>query len=119
MPYVTGKQKGSPHARLFWKKLEGAAVRDGHWKLIKTAGLPAMLYNLKDDLNEYHNLARKRPDKVRELLKLYEVWNAELEAPRWGEGEQHVEKRRNDYIRFRDSRRPLQLSPPKKKKSKK
>ena len=33
-----------------------------------------------------------------------------------GEGEQHVEIRRNEYIRFRDSRGPLQLSLPKKKK---
>lgn len=115
MPYVTGEKKRSPHEMLFWKKLEGAAARIGDWKLIKTAGLPIMLYNLKEDLGEYNNLAKGRPEKVEELLESYESWNAELAPAQWGEGEKHVEIRRDDYIRFRDSREPLQLSPPKKK----
>ena len=114
MPLVTGKKSGSPHARLFWNKLEGAAIRVGDWKLIKTEGLPIMLYNLKDDLNEYNNLADSRPDKVKELLKLYQAWNADLAPAQWGEGEQYVEIRRKEYIRFRDSRQPLNLQTPKK-----
>ncbi|PHS17704.1 MAG: hypothetical protein COA78_02980 [Blastopirellula sp.] len=85
-PYVTGEKTGSPHQRLFWKKLEGSALRDGDWKLIKTEGLPVMLYNLKDDLQEYNNLAESQPEKVEQLLKLYESWDAELAPAQWGEG---------------------------------
>lgn len=115
MPYIRGEKSGSPHQHLFWKKLEGAAIRKGDWKLIRTEGLPVMLYNLKDDLSEYNNLAESRPEKVDELLQLYETWNAQLVPPLWGEGKQYVEIRRNEYIRFRDSRKPLKLSLPRKK----
>ena len=116
MPYVTAQKDGSPHQQLFWKKLEGAAVRVGHWKLIRTAGLPVMLYNLKDDLREYNDLAKSHPDKVAELLQQYESWNKNTIPPQWGEGQQYVEIRRNEYIRFRDSGRPVPLSVPKRKK---
>ena len=75
-----------------------------------------MLYNLKDDLSEYNDLATSQPDKVSELLKLYEAWNSELVPAQWGEGKQYVEIRRNEYIRFRDSREPVPLSLPRKKK---
>jgi arylsulfatase A-like enzyme len=118
MPYVTGNKSGSPHHQLFWKKLEGSALRVGDWKLIKTAELPVMLYNLKDDQEEYDNLATSHPGKVAELLKIYESWNSETIPAQWSEGERYVEIRRNEYIRFRDSRKPLQLSVPRKKKGK-
>lgn len=115
MPYLTGEKTGSPHQRLFWKKLEGSAVRDGDWKWIKTAGLPPMLYNLQNDLSEYHNLAESRPDKANQLAGLFGSWNAELVPAQWGEGERYLKIRRAEYIRFRDSRKPLQLTLPKKK----
>lgn len=115
MPYVTGQRSGSPHKHLFWKKLEGAAVRSGEWKLINTEGLPIMLYNLSDDLSEYNNIAESRPDKVDELLQLYRSWNADTVPALWGEGKQYVEIRRNEYIRFRDSGKPVPLSVPKRK----
>ncbi|MHC4993802.1 MAG: sulfatase-like hydrolase/transferase [Planctomycetota bacterium] len=115
MPYITGQKAGPPHAQLFWRKLEGAAVRSGHWKLIQTQGLPVMLYNLKDDLSEYADLATSQPEKVEELLGAYKHWASGLIAPQWQEGERYIEVRRKDYIRFRDSREPLQLSPPKQK----
>jgi hypothetical protein len=70
------------------------------------------------DTSEYNNLAESRPDKVKELLKLYESWNANLAPAQWGEGEQYVEIRRKEYIRFRDSREPLSLQTPKELKKK-
>lgn len=115
MPWVTGEKSGAPHQQLFWKKLEGSAVRAGEWKLIRTAGLPVMLYNLSDDLREYNNLAESRPDKVKQLLELYASWETAMIPPLWGEGKQYVEIRRNEYIRFRDAHRPVPLSVPKRK----
>ena len=38
MPYVTGENIGAPHQRLYWCKLDCAAVRDGQWKLIRVDG---------------------------------------------------------------------------------
>ncbi|MGY8771219.1 MAG: sulfatase-like hydrolase/transferase, partial [Pirellulales bacterium] len=98
LPYVVKEKSGDPHRQLFWKKLEGAALRVDDWKLIKTEGLPVMLYNLKDDLHEYNDLAESQPEKVKELLKIYDTWNAELVPAQWGEGKQYVEIRRNEYI---------------------
>ena len=115
LPYVVKEKSGDPHRQLFWKKLEGAALRVDDWKLIKTEGLPVMLYNLKDDLHEYNDLAESQPEKVKELLKIYDTWNAELVPAQWGEGKQYVEIRRNEYIRFRGSRQPLKLTVPRKK----
>ena len=114
MPFVTGKAEGDPHAKLFWKKLEGAAVRAGDWKLIQTKGLPVMLYNLKDDLSESTNLADSHPEKVKELLTKYAAWNAEMVPARWGEAIIYGDIRRKEYIRFRDNRAPLNLQAPRK-----
>ncbi len=118
MPYVTGRSKGDPHHQLFWKKLEGAAVRQGDWKLIKTEGLPVMLYNLKSDLREYKELSKKRPGKVKELLAAYEKWDKQNVPAQWGEAPIYVGIRKDEYVRFRDSGKQVPLSVPRKKKKK-
>ncbi len=119
MPFLTGTAAAIPHQNLFWKKLEGSAVRSGNWKMIQTQGLPTMLYNLQTDLSEYKNIAEQHPEKVKELQTLYRVWDKQTVPAQWGEAARYVEVRRNDYIRFRDSGRPLKLNSPRKKKSKK
>lgn len=58
----------------------GKTIRDGDWKLINTKGSRGFnaergrkysieLYNLKDDLSEKNNLAKKMPEKVESLKK--------------------------------------------------
>lgn len=42
------------------------AVRSGRWKLV----LPAVLYDLKEDIGETKNLAAAHPDVVRHLAAL-------------------------------------------------
>jgi len=118
MPYVTGDKSGSPHAILFWKKLEGFAARVGDWKLIKTEGLPIMLYNLNKDLGEYDEIADEHPERVEQILGHYDAWNSETVPPRWGEAEIYVKLRRDKYIRFRDRTEPIPLAAPRKKESK-
>jgi hypothetical protein len=86
--------------------------------MIQTEGLPTMLYNLKTDLSEYKNLADQRPDKVKELQSLYQAWDKQTVPAQWGEAGRYVEIRRDEYIRFRDSDRPLKLNAPRKKKNK-
>jgi hypothetical protein len=52
------------------------AVRQGSWKLIPAVSpvngksRAAELYDLEADLSEVNNLAKKRPDKVKDLADL-------------------------------------------------
>lgn len=108
LPYVKGEKKGNPHEIIFWRKLEGAAVRLGYWKLIRTEGLPLMLYNLEDDLSERKNLAKSNPEKAQELLKRLEAWEKKLVESWWGEPGWH-KQRKKDYIRFRDAKDFIKL----------
>jgi arylsulfatase A len=50
-------------------------VRKGNWKLIKRyEGKTFELFNLKDDLEEHHDLASQMPEKVRELNFMLSDW---------------------------------------------
>jgi len=82
-PYVTGKQKGTPHETFYWRFGNQWAVRHGDWKLVVAnggSGKPE-LYNLAKDLGEQLDLAADQPQKLAELQKLYDAWNAEQAAP--------------------------------------
>ena len=108
LPYVKGEKKGNPHEILYFRKLEGAALRYGQWKLIRTEGLPLMLYNLENDLSERKNLAKSHPEKVSLLIKKLEAWEKELVESWWGEPGWE-KQRKKDYIRFRDAKDFIQL----------
>ncbi|TWU31743.1 sulfatase-like hydrolase/transferase [Novipirellula artificiosorum] len=85
MPYVTGENDGTPHQRLYWRKLECAAMRDGHWKLIRVDGYGHALYNLKDDIAERKDLAAQQPERVSQLNGLLEAWERDKMEPLWEE----------------------------------
>jgi len=56
-------------------KQPGAAMRSGDWKLIEFYD-PARveLYNLKDDIGETTDLAKDRPEMVKDLLNRLHTW---------------------------------------------
>jgi arylsulfatase A-like enzyme len=96
LPFLTGEKSGAPHEALYWRFGQQLAIRMGDWKLVKGAGgnVPieahgpatldgAELYNLKDDIGEKKNLAKERPEKVRELAAAWTKWNAELMDAKW------------------------------------
>lgn len=58
-----------------------AAVRHGRWKLIRSEGTPAELYDLEADPNESRNVGRAHPDVVRELSALIDQLVAESPPP--------------------------------------
>lgn len=59
----------------------GAAIREGDWKLIWNFELDSIyLYNLKDDLDEYNNLALTQPDISKKLLTQLKKWQNEVRA---------------------------------------
>lgn len=94
LPFLSGKNKGSPHETLFWRSRtmgNNYAVRQGDWKVLhSTEGsdvpgpkqTPAreMLFNLASDISEANDLAAREPAKLAELKKLYEAWSAEVDA---------------------------------------
>ena len=97
LPFLTGKQAGTPHDALYWRLGGMMAIRKGDWKLVKTREGPlrdvdpavlsdlstAELYNLRDDIGETRNLAAAHPDKVKELSEAWWQWNRELVRPLW------------------------------------
>jgi len=96
LPYLQGKKKETPHEFLFWRLWRVSAVRQGPWKLLRTADdplkknrellLPLALFNLDKDPGETINLAEQNPDKTKELLEALEKWELSLEKPRWYDG---------------------------------
>ena len=97
LPYLTGKQKGAPHAALYWRFGQQIAIRMGDWKLVKAPGANATqgefltaattegahLYNLASDIGEQNNLAEKEPGKRTQLAAAWDKWNAELIDAKW------------------------------------
>lgn len=96
LPYILGKKDGVPHQQLYFRKLECAAIRDGHWKLFRIDGLPLALYNLEEDIGEQNDLAKQMPEKTERMLKKLENWETGLMEPIWGEGKIWT-KVRHDY----------------------
>jgi arylsulfatase A-like enzyme len=95
LPYLTGKDTGTPHDVLYWRFGEQMAIRQGDWKLVRYdpvadgergRATPAKLYNLAADIGESKDLAATEPEKLKQLESLWQKWNATLAKPLWGGG---------------------------------
>ncbi len=59
----------------------GAAIREGNWKLIERYEDGSLeLYDLEHDIGETTNLARKLPDKTRDLHRKLREWLKDVNA---------------------------------------
>ena len=83
LPFITQNVAGTPHDTLFWRRGPAGAVRQGDWKIIRVDEQPTLLFNIKTDIGETINLADERPEKVSQLLELYDAWESELVDPLW------------------------------------
>ena len=86
LPYLSGKKKGNPHDKLFWRKLDEAGARNGKYKLIRLKNYGSVLYNLTNDLGETNNLITKESTTAKELLESLSDWESKMIAPLWREG---------------------------------
>lgn len=70
VPTLLGQTQKS-HDYLFWKYGAKTALRQGRWKLVRTASnRPSELYNLEVDIGETTDLAASHPGRVKELEAL-------------------------------------------------
>jgi arylsulfatase A-like enzyme len=83
VPYVTGQRQGQPHDRLFWRAGPQHAARLGDWKLVVSRTEPPMLFHLREDIGEQHNLAGSRPDKLQELQSAFAEWEKGTQPAKW------------------------------------
>lgn len=78
VPFVSGCKTNAPHAALFWRFWNQAAVRADKWKYINTGGMGEYLFDASVDVDEAHNLATKHPDVVKKLRAELTGWTAKL-----------------------------------------
>ena len=70
--FRTGKQRA--RKPIFFQFGRAKAVRDGKWKAVKQGNRPWELYDLKADRTELVNLAKKNPQKMRQLIQAWQKW---------------------------------------------
>lgn len=87
VPYLTSNKSGTPHETLFWRQGGKACLRHGDWKLVRMGGRKNArkakweLYDLSRDLSEENDLAKTNPNRLAELVALWEKMNTEMSEP--------------------------------------
>ncbi len=87
LPYLLNEKSGNPHEQLYWRKLDEAGARIGDHKLIRLKNFGSVMYNLSSDIGEINNLATKDTITFNSLSKKLSVWESNMSAPLWAEGE--------------------------------
>lgn len=86
LPYLQGHKTGNPHEKLFWRKLNTAAVRIGDEKLIRLNSFGNTVYNLKEDIGETIDLSKSDIGLHNKLKNELETWELSLIDALWHEG---------------------------------
>ena len=87
IPYLTGERTDRPHETLFWRQGGKAGLRHGDLKLVRMGGRKEVgkakweLYDLSKDISEETDLAKAHPDRLAELVTLWEKMNGEMSDP--------------------------------------
>ncbi|MSU80627.1 MAG: sulfatase [Gemmataceae bacterium] len=92
LPFLNENNTTSPHVALYWRFGSQMAIRQGDWVLVRASlgekeyeniSKAAMLFNLKEDIGQQRDLAKTNPDRVVEMQRAWDRWNADLAQPRW------------------------------------
>ena len=82
MPFLKGKKSEPPHKSLFWSNGPNKAARIGQWKLIRS-GDHTWLFDLKNDIGETVNLAKKKAEVLKQMEKALKQWQSQMKPPAW------------------------------------
>jgi len=82
-PIFQGKQRKG-HDAICWEHEGNRAIRIGKWKLVakETSG-PWELYNMEADRTELNDLARKEPERVKEMAAMWQAYAERTKALPW------------------------------------
>lgn len=80
IPFLSGKEAGTPHELLTWRWIAQSAIREGKWKLL-VGGDRQYLYDLESDPGESNNLLSTQPEVAERLHARLTSWSAELQPP--------------------------------------
>lgn len=86
IPYLKAEKEGSPHEILQWRFTISAAIREGHWKLIRLPDRLPLLFDLSKDISEQQNVALKHLEVTEALLRKLGQWDVGLPHPVFLEG---------------------------------
>ena len=78
LPVLEGRAAEIDRA-LFWRVTGQQAVRSGDWKLLMDGGR-ALLFDLRTDIAERHNMIGQRSDIARRLRPLLAAWQEDVDA---------------------------------------
>ncbi len=73
---LEGKQLGN--RKLFWQHGANTAMRDGQWKLIRTAKGKPQLFDLSNDLSEKTDLSGKQNKRANGMLREIRTWENDV-----------------------------------------
>lgn len=91
LPFVEQKRTGTPHEALYWRFVERSGARVGDWKLVRMGDGSDRLFDLSKDIGEKNDLAKTRPDKLKELQEAYRKWDAGNKPPAWRDSRRKAE----------------------------
>lgn len=103
IPHLAGGDNSPPHAELKWRFTISAAIRNGDWKLVRLPDRLPLLFNLRDDVSEQHDVALQNLDRTKSMLECLGDWDVRLPHPVTLEGA--VWKRRQ--LNLYDAKFPL------------
>jgi len=85
LPFLQGKNKDQPRDTFYWRQGSKTAFRKGPWKLVsmkrKSEEPVWELYNIDNDISETTNLASQQPERLNELVTLWQAMNATMKEP--------------------------------------
>lgn len=102
-PRLAAPEANAPARELHWRFTVSAALRDGDWKLVRLPDRLPMLFNLRDDVREQHDVALRNLDRTKAMLARLGDWDVRLPHPVTLEGA--VWKRRQ--LNLYDAKYPL------------
>ena len=71
--------RASPRKEMFWQRRSLRAARVGDWKWVDVAGQQS-LFDLSEDVSEQHNLAKQRPDMLKQMQAHFARWRSQMDA---------------------------------------